>query len=76
MHSVENQTVDAMLGLILVVGGVVGAQYGVRAASRLRGEHLRALLAALVLLMGLRLGWDLVTPPADLYSITDAVPHS
>lgn len=76
MHSVENQTVDAMLGLILVVGGVVGAQYGVRAASRLRGEHLRAMLAALVLLMGLRLGWDLVTPPADLYSITDAIPHS
>jgi uncharacterized membrane protein YfcA len=76
MHSVENQTVDAMLGLILVVGGVIGAQYGVRAGSRLKGEHLRALLAALVLLMGLRLGWDLVTPPADLYSITDAIPHT
>jgi uncharacterized membrane protein YfcA len=76
MHSVENQTVDMMLGLILVIGGVVGAQYGVRAASRLKGEHLRAMLAALVLLMGLRLGWDLVTVPADLYSITDAIPHS
>jgi len=76
MHSVENQTVDAMLGLILVIGGVIGAQYGVRAGSRLKGEHLRALLAALVLLMGLRLGWDLVTPPADLYSITDAIPHT
>ncbi|MGB3811043.1 MAG: sulfite exporter TauE/SafE family protein [Parvibaculum sp.] len=76
MHSVENQTVDAMLGLILVVGGVVGAQYGVRASSRLKGEHLRAMLAALVLLMGLRLGWDLVTTPPDFYSITDAIPHS
>jgi uncharacterized membrane protein YfcA len=76
MHSVENQTVDAVLGFILVVGGVIGAQYGVRAASRLRGEHLRALLAALVLLMGLRLGWALVTPPADLYSIVDVAPHS
>jgi uncharacterized membrane protein YfcA len=76
MHSVENQTVDAMLGLLLVVGGVIGAQYGVRAASRLKGEHLRAMLAALVLLMGLRLGWDLVTPPVDFYSISDAVPHS
>lgn len=76
MHSVENQTVDAVLGLILVIGGVIGAQYGVRAGSRLKGEQLRALLAALVLLMGLRLGWDLVTPPADLYSITDAIPHT
>jgi len=76
MHSVENQTVDAMLALLLVVGGVIGAQYGVRAASKLQGEQLRAMLAVIVLLMGLRLGYDLVTAPADLYSIIDAVPHS
>jgi uncharacterized membrane protein YfcA len=76
MHSVENHAVDAMLGLLLVVGGVIGAQYGVRAGSRLKGEHLRALLAALVLLMGIRLGWDLVTPPPDLYSLAEVTPHS
>ncbi|MGV8995506.1 MAG: sulfite exporter TauE/SafE family protein [Parvibaculaceae bacterium] len=76
MHSVENQTVDAMLALLLVVGGVIGAQYGVRAAAKLQGEQLRAMLAIIVLLMGLRLGYDLVTAPADLYSIIDAVPHS
>lgn len=75
MHSVENQAVDAMLALLLVVGGVVGAQYGVRAAAKLKGEHLRALLAGLVLLMGLRLGWDLVTTPADLFSVVDAARH-
>ena len=76
MHSVENQAVDAMLALLLVLGGVVGAQYGVRAATKLQGEQLRAMLAVIVLIMGLRLGWDLVTPPADLYSITDVAPHS
>lgn len=76
MHSVENQTVDMMLGLLLVIGGVVGAQYGVRAALRLKGEHLRALLALIVLLMGLRLGWDLVTTPPDIFSISDVAPHS
>ncbi|HEX7777273.1 MAG TPA: sulfite exporter TauE/SafE family protein [Parvibaculum sp.] len=76
MHSVENQAVDAMLGLLLVVGGVIGAQYGVRAASRLKGEHLRALLAGLLLLMGLRLGWALVTMPPDIYSIVDVAPHT
>jgi uncharacterized membrane protein YfcA len=76
MHSVENQAVDAMLGLLLVIGGVIGAQYGVRAGARLQGAQLRAMLAIIVLVMGLRLGWDLVTPPPDLYSITDAVPHS
>ena len=76
MHSVENQAVDAMLALLLVLGGVVGAQYGVRAAIKLQGEQLRAMLAIIVLAMGLRLGWDLVTPPVDLYSITDVAPHS
>ena len=76
MHSVENQAVDAMLALLLVLGGAVGAQYGVKAATKLQGEQLRAMLAIIVLVMGLRLGWDLVTPPADLYSITDVAPHS
>lgn len=76
MHSVENQAVDMMLGLLLVIGGVIGAQYGVRAALRLKGEHLRALLALIVLLMGLRLGWGLITTPPDLFSISDVAPHS
>ena len=76
MHSVENQAVDAMLALLLVLGGVVGAQYGVRAAAKLQGAQLRAMLALIVLVMGLRLGWDLVTRPDDLFSISDVVPHS
>lgn len=75
VHAVENKTVDAMLGLILVVGGVVGAQYGVRAASKLQGEQLRALLAILLLLIGVRLGWDLFTLPPDIFSLSYAAPH-
>ena len=76
LHSVENQAVDVVLGMLLVMGGVIGAQYGVRAAERLPAEQLRALLAALLLLIGLRLGYDLFTPPADVYSISDVSPHS
>src|SRR5690606_38722598 len=41
MHSVENQAVDAMLAFLLVIGGVIGAQYGHRAASVPRGYALR-----------------------------------
>jgi uncharacterized membrane protein YfcA len=76
LHSVENQTVDAVLALLLVVGGVVGAQYGVRAGEKLKGEQLRALLALMLLIIGLRLAYGLVTPPADFYSLTDVTPHS
>lgn len=76
LHSVENQAVDVVLGMLLVIGGVIGAQYGVRAAERLPGEQLRALLAALLLLIGLRLGYDLFTPPVDVFSVSDVSPHS
>ena len=69
MHAVQNQAVDVVLGLLLVVGGVVGAQLGARAGHRLQAEQLRLLLALLVLGVGARLGYDLVTRPADLYSI-------
>tara|TARA_R110002110_G_scaffold165930_14_gene366354 strand:- start:1023 stop:1943 length:921 start_codon:yes stop_codon:yes gene_type:complete len=74
MHAMENQAVDIVLGFLLVIGGVVGAQYGVRAAEKMPAEQLRALLATILLLIGLRLGYDLITTPPDLYSIIEAEP--
>ncbi len=41
LHSYENRTVDAVLALLLIVGGVIGAQFGVRAAQSFKGEQLR-----------------------------------
>ncbi len=69
LQSVNNHAVDLMLAAILVVGGVVGAQLGVRAASRLRGEQLRFLLAVMVLAVAARLLYGLVAQPDTLYSI-------
>ncbi|GAK45589.1 integral membrane protein, putative [Tepidicaulis marinus] len=69
LHSVENQTVDVMLALLLLIGGVVGAQYGARFGANMRGEHLRALLGLLVLLVCARLGFDMVATPQDLFSL-------
>ncbi|WP_072396502.1 sulfite exporter TauE/SafE family protein [Hyphomicrobium sp. CS1GBMeth3] len=70
MQSTENYSVDILLGLILIISGVIGAQYGAAAGARLKGEHLRFLLAGLVLLVCARIGWDLVTTPRELFSIT------
>ncbi|HEV2563092.1 MAG TPA: sulfite exporter TauE/SafE family protein [Rhizomicrobium sp.] len=69
LHAVDNYTVDIMLALLLILGGVVGVQFGVRMAARLRGEQLRMLLALLALAMALRLLYDLVATPPDLYSL-------
>ena len=70
MQSVTNHAVDAMLALFLIAGGVVGAQLGVRAGAKLRGEQLRLLLALLVLGVALRLFYGLVATPRDLFSVT------
>jgi uncharacterized protein len=72
LHAVNNYTVDIVLALALIVGGVIGAQLGSNAGARLRGEQLRILLALLVLAVGVKLGHDLVATPDDLYSIAVA----
>jgi len=69
MHSVTDFTVDIVLALILVAGGVVGAQIGVGVGSRMRAEELRVALAALLVIIAVRLLWSLVVTPDDLYSI-------
>jgi uncharacterized membrane protein YfcA len=71
VHATTNQTVDVILALLLMVGGVAGAQYGARAGQKLRGEQLRALLALLVLAVALRLAFDLFIQPENIYSLTN-----
>jgi uncharacterized membrane protein YfcA len=69
MHAATNHLVDAVLALILMIGGVIGAQFGARAGQRIRGEQLRLLLGILVLMVGLRFAFDLVLQPDELYSL-------
>jgi hypothetical protein len=73
-HAVTNQTVDAMLALLLIVGGVLGAQVGARLGPRLAAEQLRILLALLVLAVCLKLGWDLVRHPREVFVLTEPNP--
>ena len=69
MHSATNRSVDVVLALTLMVGGVIGAQFGARAGMTIRSEQLRLLLGMIVLLVGLRFAIDLVVRPDDLFSI-------
>jgi uncharacterized membrane protein YfcA len=69
LHAVTNHLVDAVLALILMVGGVIGAQFGARAGQNIRGERLRLLLGLLVLAVGLRFAVGLFLRPDDVYSI-------
>jgi uncharacterized membrane protein YfcA len=69
LQAVQNHTVDVVLAFVLLVGGVIGAQVGGRVGARLRAEILRVLLALLVLALGVRLSWELVATPVELYSL-------
>jgi len=69
LQAMQNKAVDIVLAVLLIVGGVIGAQFGASAGGRLKGEQLRFMLAALVLLVCLRIGWDLMSKPAEIYSI-------
>jgi hypothetical protein len=69
MHAVTNHLVDAVLALILMVGGVIGAQFGARAGQNMRGEWIRLLLGLLVLAVGIRFAFDMGLQPEDLFSI-------
>ncbi|MQA64964.1 MAG: TSUP family transporter [Alphaproteobacteria bacterium] len=72
LQAAHNHTVDVVLALILLTGGVVGAQFGSRFAGRLPGEQLRGLLALIVLAVGARIVYGLVTTPADVFSLGSA----
>jgi uncharacterized membrane protein YfcA len=70
LQATSNYAVDIVLAALLVIGGVVGAQFGVRVGARLRGEQLRFLMAVIVLAVGAGLAWGLVAHPRDVYSLT------
>jgi hypothetical protein len=69
MHAMTSHLVDATLALVLMVGGVVGAQFGAQTAQNLAPERLRFLLGFLILAVGFRFGYELVSPPEYLYTI-------
>ena len=61
----RNQTVDIVLATLLLIGGVIGAQAGAKASSRFRAEELRAILALIVLAVGIRMGIGLFLAPEE-----------
>ena len=69
LHATSNHNVDIVLAFLLMIGAVTGAEFGAAAGQHLRGEQLRFLLAALVLMVCLRMGYDLVATPGNTYSL-------
>ena len=69
LHATTNYTVDILLALVLIVGGVIGAQLGTVLGMRLKAEQLRIALASLVLLVCGKLALDLFLTPSEIYDL-------
>jgi uncharacterized membrane protein YfcA len=73
LHAATNHQVDAVLALMLMVGGSIGAQFGAQAGHKMRAERLRLLLGVLILAVGVRFAVVMVVPPNDLYTVQPAI---
>jgi uncharacterized membrane protein YfcA len=75
LHATTNYTVDMVLAVLLLIGGVVGAQIGTVIGAKLKAEQLRILLALMVLVVCGKLALDLLIQPSELFSIGAAGGH-
>jgi len=63
-------SVDIVLTMLLLAGGVAGAQFGAAMGTKLRGEETRALLGLLVLLVAFALAWNLLQTPSRAFTLS------
>jgi len=69
MSALQLGSVDIVLTLLLLLGGVAGAQFGAQMGGRLRGEETRALLGLLVLAVAAMLFWGLIDTPDHMFTL-------
>jgi hypothetical protein len=69
VHALTTRAVDIVLAALLLVGGVIGAQYGAILTTRLKPDYLRLALAIIILLVALRMFFGLFWRPDEIFSI-------
>jgi uncharacterized membrane protein YfcA len=69
VHSLTTRSVDIVLAGLLLIGGVVGAQYGAVLATKLKPDFLRLALAVVILLVGLRMLLGLAWRPDEIFTV-------
>lgn len=72
LQAIQTGSVDVVLVLLLLAGGVSGAQFGAAMGAKLRGEQTRFLLGLLVLAVAASLLWGLVQTPVSTFVIGPA----
>jgi uncharacterized membrane protein YfcA len=68
-HALTTKAVDLVLAALLLLGSVLGAQFGTQIALKAKPELLRLALATLVLLIALRMLYGLGVQPDEIYTV-------
>jgi uncharacterized membrane protein YfcA len=69
LYATMERSLDVVLAFLLMVGGVIGGQFGANAGQKLKGEQLRLLLAVIVLAVAARLLIGMLVQPSAFYSL-------
>jgi len=69
MHALTTKAVDIVLAGLLLLGSVMGAQFGTQIALKARPEILRLVLAAIVLAVAVRMLLGLGYQPDEIYTV-------
>ena len=69
VHAITTRAVDVVLAALLLLGGVIGAQYGALLTLRIKPDFLRLALAIIILLVALRMALGLAWRPDEIFSI-------
>ena len=69
IHATTTKSVDIVLAVLLLLGSVVGAQFGARFAQKAKPELLRMFLAIIVLSVAFRMALGLGWRPPEIYTI-------
>ena len=75
LQAYTTQSVDIVLALFLLVGSVIGVQFGTTIGSKISGAQFRILLALMVLATCVKLLLDLTIRPGELFSL-QTIAHS
>lgn len=68
-HALTTKAVDIVLAGLLLLGSVMGAQFGTQIALKARPEILRLILAAIVLVVAARMLFGLGVQPDEIYTV-------
>ena len=67
--ALTTQSVDIVLAGLLLLGGVVGAQYGARLATRMKPDLLRLALSLIIIAVALRMALGLAWRPDEIFTV-------